>query len=214
MRGKLTALILAAAGLGSVLWALFRRAQPLSRPATAAAVGDSLTAHGGYVARLRERVGGAWTIIAEEGAGLWRIVQLARGRMMRFDTIVVLAGVNALHRGYADCQAGLIELYRMARAERERVGTEEGVRVIAVTMTPWRGYSRWSAEADSVRARLRDWQLSGASGLVDATVDAWTLLGDQNGRLRPEYNAGDGLHMNMAGQRALGDAIARVFETR
>lgn len=209
-RSRRTPLVLAAVGLGAVLWSVLRALMPpapLQRPARAVAVGDSLTQHGGYVARLRERVGGAWSAIAEQGAGLWRIVQLVRGRLGGYDTVVVLAGVNALHRGYADCQAGLIELYRAAR--------EAGARnVIAVTLTPWRGYSRWSTEADTVRARLRAWQLDGASGLVDATIDAWAGLGDGAGRLRAEYDAGDGLHMNMAGQRALGDLIARVFATR
>lgn len=195
-----------AAGLLALLWSLVRAPYKLPRPRRAVAVGDSLTAHGGYVARLRETVGGTWTSIAEEGAGLWRIVQLVRGRLAPYDAVVVLGGVNSIGRGYQDNQAGLIELYRAAR-----VGS---ARVIAVTMTPWRGYRGWTQEHDDVRARLAQWQLGGASGFVDATVNSMAALGDANGHLWPAYDAGDGLHLNAAGQRALGDAIAGVFAAR
>jgi len=201
-------LALAGLGLLGMVWAVFRRVPHLKRPVRAAAVGDSLTAHGGYTARLRAVVGGTWAVLAESGASLWRIVNLVRGRLTSYDTVVILGGVNSLDRGFADQQAALIELYRAARDQKA------DCQVIAVTMTPWRGHSSWTPERDEVRARLSAWQLGGASGFVDAAVDSMAALGDAEGRLRREYDSGDGLHLNAAGQQALGDAIARVFGVR
>ena len=185
-----------------------------------AAVGDSLTdpqSHGGgYLAYVQQRC--PQTRIDNFGKGALMLNQIRR----RFEEtvhnqpagtythIVVWGGVNDL---YSDLTAGrtpqkaeadLAVIYEKSR--------HKGAQVVAITISPWGGFSRYHNERrQGYTLEVNQWikdQL--AAGTVDAVVDAYSLLscGDPT-RLCPDLaqRKSDGLHLGKAGHEVLGKAL-------
>ncbi|MFE2373713.1 SGNH/GDSL hydrolase family protein [Streptomyces sp. NPDC059398] len=98
-----------------------------------------------------------------------------------------------------DLIAGYGQLTARARAR--------GVRVHAVTLTPYEGDEIFTPEGDRVRRTVNDWIRS--SGAFDAVWDFDAVWRDpaHPSRIRDGFHAGDHLHGNDAGCRALGDSI-------
>jgi lysophospholipase L1-like esterase len=127
-----------------------------------------------------------------------------------FTHVLVFGGVNDLYsdetagRSVPKIEADLSAMYAAAKAR--------GARVVAVTVAPWGGFTRYFTphRADTTR-ELNAWILAQrAAGTVDATADAFTLLscGDPS-RLCERYeNAhSDGLHFGKTGHEVLGQAL-------
>jgi lysophospholipase L1-like esterase len=112
------------------------------------------------------------------------------------DDVIVLAGVNDLasRRGVQHVVEGLERIYQEARVR--------GARVIAVELTPWGGHVRGRHLIDETR-EVNSWLDRSPS--VEMVVNT-SGLGIE-GHLRPEYDSGDGLHLNAAGQQRLGSII-------
>jgi lysophospholipase L1-like esterase len=193
--------------------------QPERRRYRVLALGDSITDQrvggGGY---LRE-LGRACPLSQFEhfGRGGDMVSQMRRrfeqelpSRRGDYDTLIVYGGVNDL---YSDLTAGrtneLIEsdlsaIYRQAEAF--------GLRVVAITVSPWGGFTRYFNERRSRSTRLLNSWIQGttASGLTDVVVDSYGILscGDSE-RLCPEYEtpAHDGLHPGPAGHALLARAL-------
>ncbi|HEX7668037.1 MAG TPA: SGNH/GDSL hydrolase family protein, partial [Polyangiaceae bacterium] len=93
----------------------------------------------------------------------------------RYTDVIVFGGVNDL---YSDLTAGrtvkkiTTDLSAMYVAAREH-----GLRVVAVTVTPWGGFSRYFTPARAATtAELNHWILAQpAAGTVDFAVDAFPL---------------------------------------
>ena len=128
--------------------------------------------------------------------------------------LLVFGGVNDLYsdesagRSFEKISRDLQHLYSAAR--------ERGVAVIAVTVAPWGGFSRYFTprRAEATR-RLNAWIAEQRpTGLVTRVVDAYSLLacGDPE-RLCPEYEARsrDGLHFGKLGHERLGHALVEAF---
>ncbi|MEU3335981.1 GDSL-type esterase/lipase family protein [Streptomyces sp. NPDC006668] len=86
-----------------------------------------------------------------------------------------------------------------------------GLTVIGSTIGPYRGtaYDGYDTEAgQAVRREVNAWLL-GDGHSFDAVVDVAAAVGDPDepDRIRAEFNAGDGLHLNDAGAKAIADAI-------
>lgn len=162
------------------------------------AVGDSITmARGSYATILgAERVG-------LSGAQAREVAELALPviQSRQFGVVVVLAGLNDGNARAAATKAALRSIYRTAR--------QSGAQVVAIAETPWRGYTRWNAAAGARHEELRRWVLGGADGLVDIAVDPYRSLEDRSrpGHLDPQFDSGDHLHPNAAGQRALAEQV-------
>lgn len=127
-----------------------------------------------------------------------------------YDTLIVYGGVNDL---YSDLTAGrtndrieedLLAIYRSAQ--------ERGLYVVAITVSPWGGFTRYFNERRSRSTRLlNSWILGTASaGHTDVVVDSYPLLscGDPE-RLCPAYEAPshDGLHPGAEGHALLAQAL-------
>lgn len=128
-------------------------------------------------------------------------------------TVVVLEGVNDLGaplwidpcvvpRPVVTAEQ-MIEGYRtLIRAAHER-----GVKIIGGTILPYKGAGYYSEQGERTRVAVNRWMRE--SGEFDAVVDLAHALADPNdpARMRPEYNAGDGVHPNEAGFHAMAEAI-------
>ena len=184
-----------------------------------AAIGDSLTdrrSHGGgYLRYIAERC--PESTIANFGKGGDMVNQmrrrlpaaLANGRRS-YSHLVVFGGVNDL---YSDLTAGrtptkigrdLSAMYELARAR--------GMKVVALTVAPWGGFSRYYNERRAAATReINSWiRERGPEGNVDHVVDAWALLSCGNAeRLCPKYAEPfkDGLHFGPKGHERLGQAL-------
>jgi lysophospholipase L1-like esterase len=90
---------------------------------------------------------------------------------------------------------------------------ERGIRVIGATLLPFEGARYYSAEKDKIRVTLNHWIRTSNrfDGVID--FDAAMRSADSPGKLKPQFDAGDHLHPNYVGHRAMADAInLKLFE--
>lgn len=126
-----------------------------------------------------------------------------------FTHLIVFAGVNDVYsdetafRTPDKIQRDLGKLYQRAK--------EAELRVVALTIAPWGGFSRYFTwkRGQSTRA-VNDWIRGRVDSDVNVVVDAFRLLscGNQD-RLCPSYEPPftDGIHFGKAGQEVLGQAL-------
>lgn len=175
-----------------------------NQPRRVAALGDSITADGGYLDELLKNLpaGSAtrkWGY-SSQGVDVIR-AHVAEVLAWQPTDVIVLAGVNNLPAGQraplvGNITRGLQEIYDQLKAG--------GVRVVAVQVLPWGGYPTHNRYGQERLDNLNAW-IRVASG-PDVVVDASSSLSDGT-KLRPELTR-DGLHPNGQGHVALGRAIA------
>lgn len=195
------------------------------RPCAIAAMGDSLTdwrSHGGgYLKLLQQQC--PQSLVDNYGRGGDMVNQMRRrffaevlqSGKPKYTHVIIFGGVNDL---YSDLTAGRTvekisrDLLTMYQAAHER-----GMRVVAVTVAPWGGFSRYyNAKRGGDTASLNAWIRSQPKeGTVDAVVDAYGLLScGAAEKLCDGFQAPfrDGLHFGPAGHRVLGEALfSQVF---
>jgi lysophospholipase L1-like esterase len=206
------------------------RAETGRRTYTVAAIGDSLTdlrSQGGlYLRYLHERCPASR--FDSYGKGGEMVNQMRRrfvrdvfgepalipddpdARKPRYTHVIVFGGVNDLysdltaHRSLDRITADLSAMYRAAR--------ERGLRVVAVTVSPWGGFHRYyDASRARATAELNRWIFAQRDvHAIDFAIDAHTLLacGDPD-VLCARYAApfGDGIHFGPEGHRRLAQAL-------
>ncbi|MER6004887.1 SGNH/GDSL hydrolase family protein [Nonomuraea angiospora] len=84
---------------------------------------------------------------------------------------------------------------------------ERGVRVYATTIPPYEGAEIYTPAGESARQTVNEWIRTG--GAFDAVLDFDAVWHDPGrpSRIRADFHAGDHLHGNDAGYRALADSI-------
>ena len=119
-------------------------------------------------------------------------------------TVIILIGVNDLLMSPpvtdpALIVAGLGQLTARAR--------ERGVRVIIGTITPFAGWRTWTPAAEQTRQAVNQWIRT--SGGFDGVADFDQAVRDPADvtRLATDFDGGDHLHPNDAGDQALADAV-------
>ena len=200
-----TALYLAGAALvvllgGRVLYGMVK----ISGPRRVALLGDSLTGGPGYASTLESSLSNRSVVkvysYPVKGTAFIRN-RVFEALSWNPTDLVVLAGVNDLAsgRGPGVVIDNLADIYAEARAR--------GVRVVAVTLTPWAGHFQGGLRAVET-SEVNQWiQYESRADVAIRTQD----LGDNFGALKSWYDSGDGLHLNSAGQAALGHLVAGAF---
>ena len=123
---------------------------------------------------------------------------------------IVFGGVNDLYsdqtagRTLSRIEADLTQIYSELR--------QRSVLVIAITVTPWGGFTRWHTPARAQNTQtLNGWILEqAAQGTISAALDAYPLLScGTPTHLCPELSAPfkDGLHFGKLGHQKLGQAL-------
>lgn len=197
-------------------------ASPAKKRYIVAALGDSLTdarsGGGGYLDILRERCPKSQFLNFGKGGDMTNQMRrrfesevIPQVAIQNINTLLVYGGVNDL---YSDLTANrkndkieedLTRIYQLAQGKN--------LRVIAVTVSPWGGFSKyWTPRRGQNTQLLNSWILGQqATGLVDTAVDSFALLscGDPN-VLCPEYETrfSDGLHLGKQGHVVLGEKLA------
>ena len=124
--------------------------------------------------------------------------------------VILLEGINDIGQSAgtvtaAALEAGLKQYVKEAHAA--------GLRILLGTLTPSGGATGLqityaTGAANVVREQFNAWIRSGASG-ADGVIDFDAAVrnpADPN-EILPAYNGGDGIHFNLAGYRAMADAI-------
>ncbi|MER6027541.1 SGNH/GDSL hydrolase family protein [Streptomyces sp. NPDC001851] len=192
------------------------------------ALGDSLTDGNGstpdtnhrWPDRLAEQVragrlgvlnaGISGNRLLHDGAGPNALARLDADALDRAGVrvLVVLEGINDIKgTPTADDVTAYADAYRtlVARAHAR------GVRVIGVTLTPYRGFPAYTDAREAVRQRVNAFIRTG--GAFDAVADADAALRDPADptRLLPAYDPGDHLHFNDTGMAAVADTVRRAL---
>ena len=169
------------------------------------ALGDSITADGGYAKELSEQLdilpqftGESKTLVfGYPGKGAKYIKgQLGKALWSKPKYIIVLAGVNdvAAGRSVKKITRQLKEIYVAAQRQK--------VKVIAVEITPWAAYKTSTPEKQSNTRAVNSW-IRLQKPFLHKIVRTGTL-GDADGKL---IDTRDGLHLNKKGQKKLGRMI-------
>lgn len=173
-------------------------------------IGDSLTAAGYYEGELGTLLGPEYTV-ANKGIGANTTTQM----LQRFSTdvlehrpefVVIWGGVNdiSLSHPLPTIQSNLQSMYTMAH--------NAGITVIAIAMSPWKGFNSWTTTKQTTTDQLRTWIKSKATN-TDYVIDIYPLLaqsGDTDA-LAPAYDNGDHLHLNAAAGAVIGQALHDVI---
>ena len=82
-----------------------------------------------------------------------------------------------------------------------------GISVMGATILPWEGVWTFSEEGETTRQAVNQWIRT--SGAFDAVVDLDAITRDSAHpkRLLPQFDSGDHVHPNDAGNRAMADAV-------
>jgi lysophospholipase L1-like esterase len=184
-----------------------------------AAVGDSLTdprSHGGgYLEYLKTRCPSLE--IDNFGKGATMVNQMRRSFAKQVEAspkqythLIVFGGVNDLYsdltafRTPAKIEADLSYMYAWGKAH--------GVQVIALTVAPWGGFTRYFNDSRAETTHeLNAWiRQQGSVGKVDHVVDAYALLscGDADSLCDRFFKPfRDGIHFGPEGHQILGQAL-------
>ena len=181
--------------------------------------------------RLAER-GGRTRAVINQGIGGNRLLhdEIGQSALARFDRdvlatpgleyAIISGGGNDLMMSFAardDDSAGFLDHFPGGTVTADDViaahrqladrAHAHGVRVIAATIAPWGGADLFSDEGDRHRELVNAWIRT--TGDLDGVIDfdaAWRDPARPN-CLRDDLHAGDYLHGNDAGYRALADSI-------
>ena len=127
-----------------------------------------------------------------------------------YDTLIVYGGVNDL---YSDLTAGRTnELIEGDLSAIYQAAQERGLYVVAITVSPWGGFTRYFNEQRSRSTLLLNSWILGTpkSGETDVVVDSYGLLScGEPERLCADYEgtSHDGLHPGPKGHALLGQAL-------
>jgi lysophospholipase L1-like esterase len=117
-------------------------------------------------------------------------------------TVIVLEGINDVKSGATAGQVigGLEQIAARAHAL--------GLRVIVGTITPFEGYSAYTAAYEAVREAVNDF-IRNNGGAFDSVVDFDATIRDPGNPLAmlAVYDSGDHLHPSSAGYQAMANAI-------
>ncbi|MGW7496732.1 SGNH/GDSL hydrolase family protein [Streptomyces luteogriseus] len=118
-------------------------------------------------------------------------------------TVFLFQGVNDIKAEPGATSAGLIAGYRRL-IERAHAA---GKCVVGATIAPFKGWQEWDPAGEAVRQRVNAFIRD--SGEFDGVTDFDRVLRspDDPERILPAFDAGDHLHPNDKGMRAMADAV-------
>jgi lysophospholipase L1-like esterase len=219
----------------SYLWLDGIAVRAASRATAIIAFGDSITDGfattpdadtpwpSGLARRLGARLGSASPSVINMGISGNRVLREGAGSsgLARFDRdvlsrpgvryVLVLLGINdisfsaipGLPASEKATAEDIIAGYRMliARARQHELS------IIGSTLTPFEGVNTYTPAGEQMRQQINQW-IRG-SGQFDAVIDFDAATRDpaHPTRLRAEFDSGDHIHPNDAGNRAMADAI-------
>jgi lysophospholipase L1-like esterase len=154
--------------------------------------------------------------VLRDGAGISALARFDRDVLSIAGVrwVILLEGINDINlRGRTDGPESVTseDLIAGYRQIIERAHTH-GIKVIGATLTPEEGVPTMSERGEHIRQTVNQWIRT--SGVFDAVVDFDAVIRDPSRpvRMRPEFDPGDHIHPNDAGNQAMADALElRLF---
>jgi lysophospholipase L1-like esterase len=172
-----------------------------------------LGAQRGMAARSVINMGISGNRVLREGAGSSGLARFDRDVLSRPGArwVLLLLGINDI--GFSAIPG--LPATEKATAEDIIAGHQmlisrarlHGLSIIGATLTPFEGVNTYTAAGEQMRQQVNQWIRS--SGSFDAVIDfdLATRDPDRPTRLRPEFDSGDHIHPNDAGNRAMAEAV-------
>jgi lysophospholipase L1-like esterase len=151
--------------------------------------------------------------VLHDGAGASALARFDRDVLSRPGVrwMILLEGINdisfaAIPGVPAEERIGSTELISGLRLLIEKAHLH-GIKVMGATILPWEGVWTFSEAGEATRQAVNHWIRS--SGAYDAVVDFDAITRDSvhPKRLRAQFDSGDHVHPNDAGNRAMADAV-------
>ncbi len=147
--------------------------------------------------------------VLRDGAGVSALARFDRDVLSRpgVKWVILLEGINDINiRGRAD-GPGALTAEELIWGYRQIIARSHahGIKVIGATLTPEEGVPTASERGEAIRLAVNQWIRT--SGSFDAVVDFDAALRDPQrpARLKPEFDPGDHIHPNDAGNRAMAE---------
>ncbi|MFD4991076.1 GDSL-type esterase/lipase family protein [Cellulosimicrobium cellulans] len=155
-------------------------------------------------------IGGNRLLVDQVDSGLAGPNRFARDALAHGPTtILVLLGINDVWRAAQEPEDDAVTTQRVIDALTDLADQAhaDGVRIVAGTLPPFKGWPQFGPESEAVRQAVNGWIRT--TTVLDAVVDLDVAVRDPADptRLRPDYDSGDGLHPGPAGYRAMAAAI-------
>jgi lysophospholipase L1-like esterase len=117
-------------------------------------------------------------------------------------TVILQLGINDIWIRNDGPDAIITQMRQVAQRVHQH-----GMRIVVCTLSPWRGYTQWTATRERTRVQVDDYLRTSTD--FDGLIDFDALLRDpeQPDRLRPQWDSGDHIHPNDAGNQAMADAV-------
>ncbi len=173
-----------------------------------------LNAQRGRAPRAVINMGISGNRVLREGAGSSALARFDRDVLSRPGArwVILLEGINDISfsaiAGLPDSEKATAE--DIIAGYRLLIGRAHlhGLAIIGGTLTPFQGVPTYTEAGEQMRQQLNQWIRS--SGQFDAVIDFDAATRDPAAptRLRPEFDSGDHIHPNDAGNKAMADAIA------
>lgn len=125
------------------------------------------------------------------------------------DVVIIQGGINDINAASSDPTAAMISNVQSMLAQSQAAG----IYPIVVLLSPEKAFAGWTTDkqtwSDSYNSQMEI--LLAASGIK--YVNPYSFIEDQDvpDTLEPNYDSGDGLHWNVAGQYEMGRAYAQIF---
>lgn len=142
-------------------------------------------------------------------------------QMSNVDTVIIKVGCNDIIHPRCQSMQGLaplVSVEEMIDGYKQLIekAHQAGIQVYLMTRTAWKGYTRnilnsgddieWTEDIDQMRVEINNW-IKSAENPADGYIDLDDLCQDQQAtQLKDEYTT-DGVHLTLAGQKALVDDI-------
>ena len=150
-----------------------------------------------------------------DGAGVSALARFDRDVLVQpgVTHVVVLESINDIGIGRSSPSPSAAELVAAHRQLIERAHAH-GLRIFGATLTPYEGAAYATPEGEAKRLAVNEWIRTGKA--YDGVIDFDAAVRDpaSPGRIQPQFNPGDNLHMNDAGYKAMADAISLALFTR
>lgn len=120
------------------------------------------------------------------------------------DTVILALGVNDIWMNGAPPRRIINAILNINTQVQQK-----GIRLLVATISPYQGYpaeGAWTPEKEQTRIAVNEY-LRSHKNKFDGLIDFDRLLDDGTGKLRAEFDSGDHIHPNDAGNQAMADLI-------
>ncbi len=149
--------------------------------------------------------------VLRDGAGISALARLDRDVLTRpgVKWVILLEGINDINIHTRPNGANPLTADELIGGYRQIIERchAQGIKVMGATLTPAEGVPTYSERGEEVRVAANRWIRT--KGNFDAVVDLEATLRDPQhaAKLKPEFDSGDHIHPNDAGNQAMAGAF-------